>query len=76
MSETKFHELPILDVHKENIGEAWPIIINAIEGATFVGLDAELSGLGELSKSVTFRSVAQALFGQRFLVFFSSYILE
>jgi len=49
MSETKFHELPILDVHKENIGEAWPIIINAIEGATFVGLDAELSGLGAKS---------------------------
>lgn len=46
MSETMFHELPILDVHKENIEEAWPIIISAINGATFVGLDAELSGLG------------------------------
>ena len=48
MSETKFHELPILDVHKENIEEAWPIIIEAIKTATFVGLDAELSGLGTL----------------------------
>lgn len=49
MSETMFHELPILDVHKENIEEAWPIIISAINGATFVGLDAELSGLGAKS---------------------------
>lgn len=49
MSETKFHELPILDVHKENIEEAWPIIIEAIKTATFVGLDAELSGLGAKS---------------------------
>ena len=47
MSETKFHELPILDVHKENIEEVWPLIINAIKQSTFVGLDAELSGLGK-----------------------------
>ena len=46
MSATKFHELPILDVHKENIEEVWPLIIKAINQSTFVGLDAELSGLG------------------------------
>jgi len=49
MSETKFHELPILDVHKENIEEVWPLIIEAIKSSTFVGLDAELSGLGAKS---------------------------
>jgi len=49
MSATKFHELPILDVHKENIEEVWPLIIKAINQSTFVGLDAELSGLGAKS---------------------------
>ena len=59
MSETKFHELPILDVHKENIEEVWPLLMKAIKQSTFVGLDAELSGLGEFNWICTV-SVASA----------------
>jgi len=49
MNETKYHELPILDVHKENIEIVWPIVTEAIKASTYIGLDVGLSGLGAKS---------------------------
>ncbi|ELT96816.1 hypothetical protein CAPTEDRAFT_205148 [Capitella teleta] len=42
-----FAFVPIIDVTKGNLEEVWPTIVSAIQNATFVALDNELTGLGE-----------------------------
>ncbi|XP_028392038.1 target of EGR1 protein 1-like [Dendronephthya gigantea] len=38
--------IPVVDVHAENVREYWPGLILAIKSATFIALDLEMSGIG------------------------------
>ena len=41
-----FEEVPIIEVHRDNFDEKWPMIISAIKSATFVAVDTvSCSGL-------------------------------
>ncbi|XP_071490969.1 target of EGR1 protein 1-like [Diadema antillarum] len=38
--------VPIIDIHRDNFTDFWPAINLAIQTASFIAIDAELSGLG------------------------------
>ena len=38
--------IPVVDIHAENVKEYWPAITLAIQSATFIALDLEMSGIG------------------------------
>lgn len=35
----KYVRVPVVDVHKDNIQQVWPGLLEAIRGASFIALD-------------------------------------
>ncbi|XP_074642212.1 target of EGR1 protein 1-like isoform X2 [Tubulanus polymorphus] len=46
MSSANFHEVPVVDVTRDNIVEIWPSLQFSLQQAMFVALDLEMSGIG------------------------------
>ncbi|XP_791390.3 target of EGR1 protein 1 [Strongylocentrotus purpuratus] len=57
--------VPIIDVHRENFKDFWPAINLAIQTASYIAIDTELSGLGNrrklMAKSIEdrYKSIAE-----------------
>ncbi|KAK2160795.1 hypothetical protein LSH36_127g16051 [Paralvinella palmiformis] len=39
-------KVPVIEVNTDNIVHLWPAILQAVQSATFIAIDTELSGLG------------------------------
>ncbi|XP_071952454.1 target of EGR1 protein 1-like [Antedon mediterranea] len=48
-----FEKVPVVDVHCENISIIWPSLLLAVRSSDFIGIDLELSGLGNRRNLVT-----------------------
>ncbi|XP_061181728.1 target of EGR1 protein 1-like [Saccostrea echinata] len=42
----RFESIPVLDVNINNLHHLWPSLMKAVESATFIAIDTELSGIG------------------------------
>jgi len=48
--QADFIRVPVVNVHKDNLVEHQPVLLRDIQDCDFIGLDCELSGLGDRKK--------------------------
>jgi len=48
--QADFTQVPVLNVHKENIAKFQPLMVHDIQSCDFLAVDCELSGLGDRKK--------------------------
>lgn len=54
-------QLALVDVHTDTVADTWPLVLEAVQRASFIALDLELSGLGSTYTQAEYVTIATGL---------------